>query len=58
MFNIVKAKKDQILGIRIDEELLKALEKLADKDDRSVSAMARKLIVDGLRQHGALKKGD
>ncbi len=48
----MKGKKEHILGIRIDDSLLKTLEQVAAKDDRSVSAMARKLIAEALRARG------
>lgn len=47
--------KEQPLGVRLEPEERAALEKAAAKDDRSLSAMARKLIVDGLRRSGHLK---
>ena len=56
MLYIVTAKKDHTLGIRIDEDLLKKLETLAEKEDRSVSAVARLLIVEGLVKRGMAKK--
>ena len=55
MLNIVSTKKDHTLGIRIDDELLETLERLAKADDRSVSAMARLLIVEALRARGSVK---
>ena len=47
--------KKDVLGIRLEPDEKAALEKAAAKDDRSLSAMARKLIVDALRKAGHLK---
>lgn len=55
MLRIVSGKKENTLGIRVDDELLKTLERLAKADERSVSAMARLLIVEALRARGESK---
>lgn len=51
----VLSKKDTTIGVRVDDELLAILQKLADEDERPVAAMARKLIVEALRARKLLK---
>jgi hypothetical protein len=46
-------KTDQI-GVRITPEERTALERAAAADDRSISWLCRKVIVDWLREHGHL----
>ena len=48
--------KIEPIGIRFSEDERAALEKAAAKDDRKLSAMARKLVVDGLRRRGYLRQ--
>jgi len=48
------AKTDPI-GVRLDPDEKAALESAAALDDRSVSAMARKILADWLRKNGHLK---
>ncbi|NEQ69075.1 MAG: ribbon-helix-helix protein, CopG family [Symploca sp. SIO2D2] len=55
MLHIVSGKKEKTLGIRVDDELLKTLERLAKADERTVSAMARLLIAEALRARGETK---
>ena len=43
------------IGIRFADEERKALQKAANADDRSISAMARKLVVDALKKAGWMK---
>ena len=47
--------KDTTIGVRVDDELLTILQKLAKKDERPVASMARKLIVEALRHRKLLK---
>lgn len=49
------AKTDPI-GVRLDPDERAALEKAAAADDRSMSALARKILSDWLRKNGWLKK--
>jgi hypothetical protein len=44
-----------IVGVRVDDDLLAILKRLADEDDRTLAAMTRKLVMDALRQRGELK---
>jgi hypothetical protein len=48
------AKSDPI-GVRLEPEEKAALEKAAAADDRSLSALVRKILVEWLRKHGHLK---
>ena len=48
------AKTDPI-GVRLEPAEREALERAAAADDRSMSALARKMIVDALRKGGWLK---
>lgn len=47
--------KDAPLGIRLEPEERGALEKAAASDDRTLSAMARKIITEWLKKRGYLK---
>jgi hypothetical protein len=47
--------KTPSLGIRVQPETKKALEKAAKADMRSVSSLAEKIIVEWLRANGYLK---
>ena len=49
-------KKSVSLTVRIDEEMLKAVKKLAAQDERTVAWMFRKMAEEGLVARGALKK--
>lgn len=51
----VLAKKDTTVGVRVDDELLGILQKLAKKDERPVASMARKLIIEALRARKLVK---
>jgi predicted transcriptional regulator len=51
----VLAKKDTTIGVRVDDELLVVLQKLAKKDERPVASMARKLIIEALRARKLVK---
>ena len=48
-------KKETTIGVRVDDDLLAVLKRLADEDDRTLAAMTRKLVMDALRQRGELK---
>jgi hypothetical protein len=48
------AKSDPI-GIRLDPVELAALKRAAQSDDRSISALGRKIIADWLKANGWLK---
>jgi len=52
MSNMVNSKKENTLGIRVDDTMLAVLEKLAKKEERSVSAVARILISEALKVRG------
>jgi hypothetical protein len=47
--------KTDPIGIRLEPGEKAALERAAAADDRSVSAMARKIIAEWLKKHGHLK---
>ncbi|MCH6259170.1 ribbon-helix-helix domain-containing protein [Puniceicoccaceae bacterium K14] len=49
-------KKNVTVGVRVDEELDQLLKSIAKKEDRTVSYIARELIVEGLKVKGILKK--
>jgi len=44
------------LGVRLDEDVRKALTKAAKDDSRSISSLISKIITDWLRANGYLKK--
>lgn len=46
---------ENVIGVRLEPDEKAALEKAAAADDRSVSAMVRKITVEWLRKHGHLK---
>lgn len=48
--------KEHPLGIRLEPEEREALQKAAEMDERALSALGRKIIVDWLRAKGWLKK--
>jgi uncharacterized protein (DUF1778 family) len=43
------------IGIRLEREERAALERAAAADDRSMSALARKIILEWLKKHGHMK---
>lgn len=49
-------KKDIVLTIRIDGQLDKTLQSLAEKDDRTIAWVARNLILEALEAHGLWDK--
>jgi hypothetical protein len=56
VYGLVMAKNTP-LGIRLEDDERDALEKAAIADDRSMSALGRKVLVEWLRKNGWLKKG-
>lgn len=48
------SKKDTTIGVRVDEELLQVIQELADNDDRPLASMARKLILEALKNRDIL----
>ncbi len=48
--------KDVFLGMRLESDESAALKAAAKDDDRAMSAMARKIIVDWLKANGRLPK--
>lgn len=51
-------KKIFTIGVRVDEKVNQIIESLANKDDRAVAAMARKLILEALENRKLLKPGE
>lgn len=49
-------KKDIVLTIRIDGQLDKTLQSLAEKDDRTIAWVARNLILEALEARGLWDK--
>jgi hypothetical protein len=47
--------KGRPVGIRLDEEVLAAVEKLAEEDERSVSFTVNRLLKEALRARGLIK---
>jgi hypothetical protein len=47
--------KTDPIGVRLEPDEKAALERAAAADDRSVSAMARKIIAEWLRKNGHMK---
>jgi hypothetical protein len=48
--------KTDPIGVRLEPNEKAALEKAALADDRSLSAMARKILVEWLRKNGHMKE--
>jgi hypothetical protein len=48
-------KKNTTIGVRVDDDLLAAIERLANKEERPLAAMTRILVAEALRKRGALK---
>ena len=48
-------KKDMILTIRVDEEMDRAIQTLAEEDERTTAWMVRKLIEEALIARGVIK---
>jgi len=51
----MNGKKHTTIGVRVDDRLLSAVKRLAEKEERPMAAMARILIAEALRKRGALK---
>lgn len=49
-------KKNVTIGVRVDSELEEILKSIAKKEDRTLSYVARELIVEGLKAKGTIKK--
>lgn len=49
-------KKNVTIGVRIDSELEAILKSIAKKEDRTLSYVARELIVEGLKARDIVKK--
>ncbi|NQU38623.1 MAG: ribbon-helix-helix protein, CopG family [Lentisphaerae bacterium] len=47
-------KKETTIGFRVDDDLLEILQQLAAEEDRPMAAMARRLVVEALRQRGLI----
>ena len=58
IFVSIVSKKDTTIGVRVDDELYDIIQTLAEKDDRPVASMARKLIVEALEKRKILKKSN
>jgi len=51
----MNGKKSTTIGVRVDDDLLSIIERLAQKEERPLAAMTRILIREALRKRGALK---
>jgi len=51
----MNGKKHTTIGVRVDDHLLSAVKRLANKEERPLAAMARILIAEALRKRGLLK---
>lgn len=51
----MKKKKDTTIGVRVDDDLLRTIQSLADEEDRTLAAMTRRLVVESLKKRGRLK---
>ncbi len=52
------AKKSYTIGVRVDEKVNGIIETLAKNDDRTMGAMARKLILEALENRKLVKPGE
>ena len=46
--------KDTSIGVRVDDETLTILKRLAEEDERPLAAMVRKLMLEALKARGEL----
>ncbi|WP_269538008.1 hypothetical protein [Cerasicoccus fimbriatus] len=51
----MKDKKNTTIGVRVDDDVLKIIKKLAKEDERPTAAMARKLLMEGLKARGLIE---
>jgi len=51
----MNGKKSTTIGVRVDDDLLSIIERLAKKEERPLAAMTRILVREALRKRGALK---
>ena len=51
----MSGKKSTTIGVRVDDDLLSIIERLANKEERPLAAMTRILIKEALRKRGSLK---
>ena len=51
----MSGKKHTTIGVRVDDDLLSAIKRLAKKEERPLAAMARLLIAEALRKRGSFK---
>ena len=49
-------KKQTTIGVRVDDDLHRALNRLAEEEDRPLAAVARRLIVEALKRRGVRMK--
>lgn len=50
-----KYKKHKTIGVRVDDELLKIIEKIADEEAITVTTMTRKLVLEALQARKLIK---
>lgn len=50
-------KKEIVLTVRIEEQTYLAIKRMAEKDERTVAFVARKLIQEGLKRSHSRKTG-
>lgn len=49
-------KKTELIGVRMPENIKDVIQRLADEDKRTLSWMARELMVEALEQRGLLMR--
>ncbi|MBI4824100.1 MAG: hypothetical protein HY805_07735 [Nitrospirae bacterium] len=49
-------KKETVVTVRVTPEIKLIIQRLAEKDDRTLSWMARKLLLEAIEARGFLKK--
>ena len=50
-----RRRKKTVVGVRVDDTLLKTILKVAREEGRTTAGMARRLIVESLQRRGLLK---